>query len=1186
MKKISVLLTVVMLCTMFQFTGNLAYADVPFSDVVVSSALSGAIDLIEGPDGKLYVSDYFSNKIVRMDKDGSNVTPIPAYVANPIGLVSDSDGNLFVTEYQDNNIVKIDEGGSKSTIKEVPGKMMALALDSHDTLFMSDYAQGKIYKMDTDGSNFAVFATVLNGTAPVLSSLGGLGIDANDNLYVADKWNHRIIKIDTNGVQSDFASVMFPQWVSVGRDGYVYASAGNRTIQKFDMSGNKIETYSTGNSNAWGTYVDADGSIYYTTLSPKINRILGQADTVDRTHIKISLIYDLISGEADPAAFTLSGIASSPRVISAVVNGSEIDLTLDANIEATDANLKVSYTKTGTSNLTRNISNSEIGAFSNLVVTNHVVGVYSVEQFSDINVDNGTALSAITLPATAVVKLKNAVNSTTNSAVVWDSGTPAYNGNKAGTYAFKGTITLGTGIYNPENIQATVNVVVAEPVLPVVTSSSAMDDIIVSNGTKINAIELPQSVTVNLNNSTTTSAAIKVWDSGTPSYDGNKEGSYVFEGLLATSTDYLNTNNIRASVTVKVKSKPAELPAISSVKTLDVITVENGTEINAIKLPQSVMVNLNNSTTTSAAIAVWDRGTPSYNGSKEGSYIFRGILAASTDYLNINNIKATVTVKVKSKPVELPVISSVKTLDAITVANGTGLSKVGLPATVSIGLSDSTTSSAVVTWDSGTPVYNGNTAGTYVFSGTLGASNEYTNDNQLMASIQVVVKSAQSTGGGGGGDRSSTGSSQAAVPSKTSGSVSVNGVDQNVSSEAKSIENGKTKVTVSVDDEALKKVIENTISNAATGIKNIVKINVQDTSADTTLVALNGDIVKQMERGSFDILIDSGDKNYKIPAQQLSVDSIAKKFNVDSANLASIEFDIQFDKVSLEAETEIFNKAVVVQPTAFKITATVKKTDGTTASIEVDTFSQFVKREFKIPSNISLSDITTGVVFDQNGKYNQVPTRIYTEDGQVYAQINSLTNSIYAVIKNSIKVSSVEGHWSESIVNDMASRLILTEYDAFDADKNITRGELADYMVKALGIYRQDTVISTPFTDVKSTDKNARAIAIASHWNLISGYEDGTFKANDEITREEAMVIFSKAMDLAEYKGISGDSNFDINSYETVPNWSKPYIQKVLDGKVFVGKSDYNLGLKDNLTHAEALAAIKNLMVKAQLMNQ
>jgi len=88
------------------------------------------------------------------------------------------------------------------------------------------------------------------------------------------------------------------------------------------------------------------------------------------------------------------------------------------------------------------------------------LSISSVSSIDDILVDFGTEISLINLPSsiTAVVS-----GSTQGLLVTWDSGTPAYNANTSGTYVFAGTLNnLSEGVSNPDDIKASVNVIVGE----------------------------------------------------------------------------------------------------------------------------------------------------------------------------------------------------------------------------------------------------------------------------------------------------------------------------------------------------------------------------------------------------------------------------------------------------------------------------------------------------------------------------------------------------------------------------------------------------------------------------------------------------------------------------------------------------------------------------------------------------
>ena len=88
-----------------------------------------------------------------------------------------------------------------------------------------------------------------------------------------------------------------------------------------------------------------------------------------------------------------------------------------------------------------------------------VLIIVSVAAINNILAVNGTQLGAVGLPSTATVTYDD----TTTQAlpVVWNAGTPVYDGASAATYVFAGTITCPTGVINPDAVKAAVSVVVA-----------------------------------------------------------------------------------------------------------------------------------------------------------------------------------------------------------------------------------------------------------------------------------------------------------------------------------------------------------------------------------------------------------------------------------------------------------------------------------------------------------------------------------------------------------------------------------------------------------------------------------------------------------------------------------------------------------------------------------------------------
>ena len=116
-----------------------------------------------------------------------------------------------------------------------------------------------------------------------------------------------------------------------------------------------------------------------------------------------------------------------------IVTGIPVDVPLDAQVTC-EVTIKVS----GKTDMTT------------------VLVIASIAAISNINVVNGTQLADVGLPSTVTVTYDDAT--TASLPVVWNAGTPIYDGSTSGTYVFAGTVTCPTGVINPNAVTAAVSV--------------------------------------------------------------------------------------------------------------------------------------------------------------------------------------------------------------------------------------------------------------------------------------------------------------------------------------------------------------------------------------------------------------------------------------------------------------------------------------------------------------------------------------------------------------------------------------------------------------------------------------------------------------------------------------------------------------------------------------------------------
>ncbi|OZB93616.1 S-layer homology domain-containing protein [Paenibacillus sp. XY044] len=105
-----------------------------------------------------------------------------------------------------------------------------------------------------------------------------------------------------------------------------------------------------------------------------------------------------------------------------------------------------------------------------------------------------------------------------------------------------------------------------------------------------------------------------------------------------------------------------------------------------------------------------------------------------------------------------------------------------------------------------------------------------------------------------------------------------------------------------------------------------------------------------------------------------------------------------------------------------------------------------------------------------------------------------------------------EGHWAAGYIQVATSQGYFNGYadNTFRPDAPVTRGELASVLSRFLKIDNAPAV-NRHFTDL---DGNWAANAIEALYrnNLLSGYPDGKFRPNNQITRAEAVTLMNRAL--------------------------------------------------------------------------
>ncbi|TNJ65127.1 hypothetical protein FE784_17240, partial [Paenibacillus hemerocallicola] len=444
-----------------------------------------------------------------------------------------------------------------------------------------------------------------------------------------------------------------------------------------------------------------------------------------------------------------------------------------------------------------------------------------------------------------------------------------------------------------------------------------------------------------------------------------------------------------------------------------------------------------------------------------------------------------------------------------------------------------------------------------------------------------VTPNVPGTSGGSGAGSPTTVPTEPSAPS-AGVEVLVNGKTETAGTATTTKVNDRTVTTITVDPQKLEQRL------AAAGPHTIITIPV-NTNSDVIVGVLNGQLIKSMEQQQAVVEIRSGNGSYTLPAGLVNIDAISAQLGT-AVRLQDIEIRIRISSPAdgmvkvVESAAAQGGFSLVAPPLEFAVSGTYGN-----ETIEVTRFDAYVERTIAIPDDVDPNKITTAVVIDSDGTVRHVPTIVVRVDGKYYARINSLTNSTYSVVWHPREYNDVADHWSKDAVNDMGSRMVIqgSGEGLFNPDRNITRAEFAAIIVRGLGLRLDGGAAS--FSDVKGSDWYYSAIRTAYDYKLISGFEDGRFRPNDNITREQAMTIVAKAMAITGLKAklapkAAEDSLSAYTDAATISEWAKNGIADSVAAGIVSGREGAELAPEAFITRAEVAAIIQRLLQKSELI--
>lgn len=163
-------------------------------------------------------------------------------------------------------------------------------------------------------------------------------------------------------------------------------------------------------------------------------------------------------------------------------------------------------------------------------------------------------------------------------------------------------------------------------------------------------------------------------------------------------------------------------------------------------------------------------------------------------------------------------------------------------------------------------------------------------------------------------------------------------------------------------------------------------------------------------------------------------------------------------------------------------------------------------------------------------------------------------------------------------IKNMVSRGVLvgTSEKEFSPDLSISRAMVTEVFRRLATDKKAGENVK--FEDVKDDAWYAESVKWAAFMNIIKGYENGTFKPNQKVTRQEFAIMICRMLDTFKIELPKG-SKVDLTQFGSLENWSKDAVIRVLQEGLLKIEPNGEFGPKSFVSRKE-LALVLNKIVK------
>jgi hypothetical protein len=179
-----------------------------------------------------------------------------------------------------------------------------------------------------------------------------------------------------------------------------------------------------------------------------------------------------------------------------------------------------------------------------------------------------------------------------------------------------------------------------------------------------------------------------------------------------------------------------------------------------------------------------------------------------------------------------------------------------------------------------------------------------------------------------------------------------------------------------------------------------------------------------------------------------------------------------------------------------------------------------------------------------------------------------MTGNVYA------EITDIEDHWAFEAIERWITQGLVSSYSdsTYKPDVAISRIEFITLINQTFNFEASKEV---NFFDVMN-DWHSHEVGKAIAAGYILGYEDGTFRPDNKVTRQEAALMITRIIYLKNSGG--EETNYELADAHAIPEWSRKAINNVVNEGIMFGYPDGTFKPNQAITRAEALITLDRVL--------